>query len=219
MEKEPTIESINRILDRIALRQEESQKKWEQVNAESQKKWERWEQANAKANVESEKKWDELRESQKETDIKLKELGKQIGRAHQERGTYTEILLMPSIKQTLMEVFDYDHFLADVWKNVRHEGIQLDAVGYTNGKRNELMIVEVKTTLRSRDITQLEKNIERFDSFFPEYSGKKKYGMLVSMQADQSMIDEAHHAGFYYYGIEDDLLVPRNPKDFKPKAY
>lgn len=161
----------------------------------------------------------QLTESQQQTDLKLKELGKQIGNLHQERGTYTEIILMPSIKSTLMDIMDYDHFLADVWKSVKGNNIQLDAIGYTNGVRNELIIVEVKTALRSQDIDQLEKQIKRFDDFFPEYSGKKKYGMLVAMQADEELIAEFHNRGFYFSTIQNDMIVPHNPDNFKPTAY
>lgn len=159
--------------------------------------------------------------AQQETEKQIKELGRQIGKAHRERGTYTELILMPSIEETLLNKFKYESFDANLRRKSRtkDDEIQIDALGFTNSTRNELMIVEVKTQLESSDIKQLEKNIKRFDSFYPEHKDKKKYGLLVALYASKKLIEQVHKKGFYFATIKDDIIKLDNPIDFKAKAY
>lgn len=159
--------------------------------------------------------------AQQETEKQIKELGRQIGKAHRERGTYTELILMPSIEETLLNKFKYESFDANLRRKSRtkDDEIQIDALGFTNSTRNELMIVEVKTQLESSDIKQLEKNIKRFDSFYPEHKDKKKYGLLVALYASKKLIEQVHKKGFYFATIKDDIIKLDNPIDFKAQAY
>lgn len=156
---------------------------------------------------------------QKQTEKQIKELGKQIGGLHRERGTYTEIILMPSIEDTILNKFKLDSFDTNVRRKIKGDEIQIDAIGFTNSTRNEVLVVEVKTKLDVTDIDQIEKHLKRLDYFFPEHKDKKKYGLLVALYANKELIEKVHQRGFYFASIKNDLLKLENPKGFVPKLF
>jgi hypothetical protein len=200
-----------KILDELA----EERKKTEHINQETRKILNEIAEEQKKTEI-AQQKTEIL---QQETKKELKELGKQIGKAHRERGTYTELILMPSIEDTLLNVFKFDSFDSNQRRRLKDDEIQLDALGISNSTRNEVMIVEVKTQLEKADIKQLEKNIKRFDSFYPEHKDKKKFGLLVALYASKKLIEQVHQKGFYFATIKDDIIKLDNPKDFKAKAF
>ena len=160
-----------------------------------------------------------IKESSLEVDRQIKELKKQIGNMHQERGTYTEVILMNSIENLITKQFKLNNFFADFNRQIGEDRIQLDAVGFTNSSRNEALIVEVKTQLRIDDLEQLEKNLKKVNKFIPEIENKKKYGMIIALKAKPENIRKVLDAGFYFATVKDDLVVMKTDKNFKPKAY
>ena len=169
--------------------------------------------------IESKQKFIEAEKRAKEMDKYLKYLGKEIGKVHRERGTYTEYILMPSIEDIVINQFKLDSFDANVSRRIKDEEIQIDAIGFTNSTRNEVLVVEVKTKLDKEDIEQIEKHLKRLDYFFPEHKNKKKYGMLAAISASKELIAKVHKKGLYFAKIKDDILKLDSPKDFVPKEY
>ena len=63
----------------------------------------------------------------------------------------------------------------------------------TNGE--EIVAVEVKTTLRVRDVDKFPGILPKFTQLLPEYSGKKVYGAVAYLQADEYSWDYAEKKG------------------------
>ena len=97
--------------------------------------------------------------------------------------------------------------------------IEIDVLGLANGEINTVVIVEVKSHLKPRDIDQTLNILSRFTEYFPEHKGKKLYGILAFVDASNEVIQQAEKAGLYTAHIHDELfdLLPVNnfqPKDF-----
>ena len=54
----------------------------------------------------------------------------------------------------------------------------------------EVVVVEVKTTLRAEDVTQFLEKLGKFTEYAPGYRGKKIYGAVAYIKADTSV--QAH---------------------------
>lgn len=161
----------------------------------------------------------EMRQSSKEVDKQIKNLGKEIGKIHRERGTYTEIILMPSIEDLVLKTFKHEFFETNYSRRRGDEEIQIDAIGFTNSDRNEVLIIEVKTQLRKEDIIQIKNHLERFDYFYPEHKDKKKFGLIAALDANKKLVEELYKNGIYFAKIKNDILKLVIPDDFQPIAY
>lgn len=157
---------------------------------------------------------EKLEQAQQNTSLMIKELGKQIGGLHKERGTYTEVILMNSIEDLLVNKFAFDNFYPGFYKKIGQEIIQVDALAYTNSSTNQAILVKVKTKLKIEDIEQLKKQISKIDKFLPELINKKKIGLIIALYADKEIIQEVYNAGFYFASVTNDLVKLEVPKNF-----
>ena len=83
----------------------------------------------------------------------------------------------------------------------------------------EIVVVEVKTTLTVRDVDYFMKKLQNFTDFAPEYQGKKIYGAVAYIKADQSSHINAERRGLFVIravGSSSDII---NKEGFKPKAF
>ena len=155
----------------------------------------------------------------KETDKQIKELGKQIGGLHNSIGEYSENFLKNSVTTLLKDHFKVEAVTHDYSINKKGKHIQIDAFGYSNNKRNEMFVLELKTKLRPDDIDQLDNIIKNIDLFLPEHKDKKVYGIMAAVNYKQDLADKITGKGYYFAHISGDMLVLDNPKGFKAKAF
>ena len=97
--------------------------------------------------------------------------------------------------------------------------IEIDAIGIVNGNINSVFLTEIKSRFSSKAIVQLKEIMDRFDTFYPEYKDKKKFGVIAIPQLNESQAKEILKAGFYPATLKNDMVVIDTPKNFKPKAY
>ena len=83
----------------------------------------------------------------------------------------------------------------------------------------EIVVVEVKTTLTVRDVDYFMKKLQNFTDFAPEYQGKKIYGAVAYIKADQSSHINAERRGLFVIRAVGSSSSIINKEDFKPKAF
>ena len=83
----------------------------------------------------------------------------------------------------------------------------------------EIVVVEVKTTLTVRYVDDFMKKLKRFTDFAPEYQGKKVYGAVAYIRADQSSHTFAERRGLFVIRAVGSSSSIINKKGFKPKAF
>ncbi|MEO0197881.1 MAG: hypothetical protein ABIL78_08280 [candidate division WOR-3 bacterium] len=86
--------------------------------------------------------------------------------------------------------------------------------------RDFVIIIETKTTVRENSLKQLEKNINRFLEFYPEYRNYKLYGAIAGIKISEDIKNLAEKKGFFVIEHKDGKDVKiLNSKDFKPKDF
>ena len=84
---------------------------------------------------------------------------------------------------------------------------------------NEIVIVEVKTTLRPEDIREFLKKLKQAKNWMPEYSDKKIYGAVAFLTEDSGTSSLAERKGLFVIRATGDSASIVNRNDFVPKCW
>ncbi len=84
---------------------------------------------------------------------------------------------------------------------------------------SEIVIVEVKTTLRPEDIRNFLKKLKQAKNWMPEYSDKKVYGAVAFISEDSGTAALAEKNGLFVIRATGDSAAIVNTKDFVPKVW
>ena len=104
--------------------------------------------------------------------------------------------------------------------NVKHRS-EKDQYEYdiiaTNGK--EIVVVEVKTTLRVQHIKYFLEDLKKFTVRLPDFKGKTVYGAVAYLRAEEESARYAERQGLFVIRATGNSSGIINQKDFKPKAF
>jgi len=84
---------------------------------------------------------------------------------------------------------------------------------------NEIVIVEVKTTLRPGDIRDFLKKLKQAKNWMPEYSDKKIYGAVAFLTEDAGISSLAERKGLFVIRATGESASIINRNDFVPKIW
>lgn len=161
----------------------------------------------------------QLRESKLEVDRQLKELRIEVGGIGNKFGSFTEGMALPAIEKILHNEFGLERFHPNAKSLKGDRTLEIDVLGYSNGTTNQVVIVEVKSHLRLRDIKQVLQILKEFPEFFPEHADKKLYGMIAAVAVNKETRQHVIEAGLYLGRIHDDQFKLTVPHDFVPKCF
>ena len=191
-----TPEKIWATLDRIAERQEKSA-----AEAERRRK-------------EAEQEMKELREQMKDTDQRLKKTDELF---NSQWGKLVESLvegdLVPLLQARDIKV-ESTHRRVDGRRNGEHYEFDILAI---NGQ--EVVVVEVKTTLRSEDVTHFLGKLARFTEYEPIWTGKKIFGAVAYLKTDAFVQAYAERQGLFVIRATGSSASIINQADFQPRVF
>ena len=84
---------------------------------------------------------------------------------------------------------------------------------------SEIVIIEVKTTLRPEDIRNFLKKLKQAKNWMPEYSDKKVYGAIAFISEDSGTVAMAEKKGLFVIRATGDSASIVNTNDFVPKIW
>ncbi|MDD3135436.1 MAG: hypothetical protein PHF64_02935 [Methanoregula sp.] len=84
---------------------------------------------------------------------------------------------------------------------------------------NEIVIIEVKTTLRPGDIRDFLKKLKQAKNWMPEYSDKKIYGAVAFLTEDSGTSSLAERKGLFVIRATGDSASIVNRIDFVPQCW
>ena len=87
------------------------------------------------------------------------------------------------------------------------------------GNGDEVVVTEVKTTLRSEDVAQFLDKLRRFTVYEPRYRGERIYGAVAYLKADGAVTKYAERQGLYVIRATGDSARIVNARDFKPVVF
>ena len=103
--------------------------------------------------------------------------------------------------------------------NVRHRGErswEFDIIA-VNGA--EVVVVEVKTTLKVRQADHFVGRMQEFTDLMPRYQGSTVYGAVAYLKADEASDSYAERQGLFVIRATGSSASITNPQDFRPRAF
>ncbi|MCD4665086.1 MAG: hypothetical protein K8R68_07425 [Bacteroidales bacterium] len=100
--------------------------------------------------------------------------------------------------------------------NHKGENFEYDIIA-VNG--SEIVIVEVKTTLRVEDVNHFHEKLWKAKQYMSEYKDKTVYGAVAFLTADGASDRMAEKTGLFVIKATGNSSSIINNKDFKPKAF
>ncbi len=188
----------------------------EKRRAEDEKRRAEDEKRRAEAQVQEEKR-------RAEDEKSIRRLREQLGGLGNKFGSFTEGMAFPSLEKVLRKRFGMTTVTTRYKTRRDNETIEIDVLGLANGDINTVMVVEVKSHFKERDIEQMLRLMDRFTEFFPEHTGKKLYGIMAYIDGSEETRQMALNAGFYVAHIHDEIFdldttTPFIPRDFSQLA-
>ena len=96
------------------------------------------------------------------------------------------------------------------------ESYEVDILA-VNGE--EIVVVEVKTTLRPDDVRRFRSKLGRFKEWWPEYRDRKVYGAMAFLQSSDDVVLHAERQGFFVIRATGDSASIVNAEDFEPRVF
>ena len=163
----------------------------------------------------------EIREYQKETARQMKETDRRLKKAEDlftsQWGKLMESLvegdLVPLLKQRGIEV---ERTLQRMTGRRNGEHFEIDIVA-ANGA--EVVVVEVKTTLGSEDVTEFLDKLSQFVEWSPEYRERRIYGAVAYLKSDASVTKYADRRGLFVIRATGNSASIVNELDFEPRLF
>ena len=83
----------------------------------------------------------------------------------------------------------------------------------------EVVVVEVKTTLRAEDVAQFLGKLGKFTVYAPGYQGKKIYGAVAYLKTDASVVVHAERQGLFVIRATGNSASIVNEAGFVPRVF
>jgi len=162
-----------------------------------------------------------LTEKFKETDMQFKETDRKIRELDRlftsQWGKLVESLVEGDLIKLLKErEIQVESIVPRRKGNKNGQNYEFDLIAI-NG--NEMVIVEVKTTLRPDDIDEFNKKLWNAKTYMPEYHDKIIYGAVAFITADGSSDRMAQNKGFFVIKATGSSSSIVNEPGFIPKPF
>ncbi len=215
MENQPqrasaTPEEIWKILRAVSEEQKELSRKMKETNREMKET----NREIAERQKETDRLFQETAQAQKETDRQLK---KTDARFNSQWGKLMESLVEGDLVPLLQE------------RGVTVERTLTNAKGTRNGHHYEfdilavngeqVVVVEVKTTLRPEDVAYFLEKLADYTTWAPEHKGKQILGAVAYLKADSNVVRQAQRQGLYVIRATGSSASIINEADFHPRVF
>jgi Holliday junction resolvase len=159
--------------------------------------------------------------SQKETDAKFKETDARIKKAfdlfESQWGKLIESLVEGDLVRILQERGIQVHATSTRRKgSYGGENYEFDVIAH-NGE--EIVVVEVKTTLRIKHVNRFIERLNRVKTWLPEYKNARVYGAVAFLRADEESDIFAERQKLFAIRATGDSAAIVNQPGFVPRAF
>ena len=170
---------------------------------------------------ESEQYRKEAEQRRKELELQMKETDRRLKKAEglftTQWGKLMETLvegdLLKLLKQKNIRVDDTTMNMKGCYKDQNWE---VDILA-SNGE--EIVLVEVKTTLNLQDVKDFIYKLNQFTTWKPKYKNDQLYGAVAYLKADQGSAQYAEKQGLFVIRATGSSSSIINKKDFQPKVF
>jgi len=196
---------------------------------------------------ETDKRFKETDRKFQETDQLLKEKFKETDKVLREKFKETDQILREKFNETDKKLNKLEQLFTSQWGKLVESlvegdiltilnqwGIEVtDTIKRRSGRRDgvdyefdiiaingsEIIIIEVKTTLRPEDIRHFLKKLSQAKNWMPEYADKKLYGAVAFISEDAGTAAMAEKNGLFIIRATGDSASIVNRDGFQPKIW
>ncbi len=199
---------------------QETDKKFQETDRQFKETAERFKMTDRKFQ-ETDRKFKETDKKFKETDKKFKETDKKLNKLSALFTTQWGKLMETLVKGDLIKLLKkreiaVERTIERVKGNYQGQNFEYDILA-VNGK--ELVVVEVKTTLRPDDVKDFHEKLWKAKTYMPEYHDKTVFGCVAFLTAEGASDTMAEKLGFFVIKATGSSASIINKEDFKPKAF
>jgi ElaB/YqjD/DUF883 family membrane-anchored ribosome-binding protein len=179
--------------------------------------------AEARKNAAEADKWlKEVKKELKEAGELIKENGRQMGFVHNKLGELVEHIVMPNINKKF-RAFKYNFGTPE--RNVKFFDKKFRKIAEADilmaDDSQNLMIGEVKTTLRKEDVDRHVKRLEtiRNEAYSPIDGSRRLLGFMAGAIVSDDVKEYAYQNGFFVAAQSGDTLKLDVPEGFNPRIW
>ena len=175
---------------------------------------------------ETDKLLKEISQEQKKTDEQMKKTDQRInrlgGRFDDRWGLMVESLVEGKVVELLqsrgINVYETAVRMEGSYKDKKGE-IQKREIDILAANGNEVVAVEVKSTLNPDHVRYFLNTLRNFKKYFHRYKTETVYGAVAYLRSDSEAPVFAEKHGLFVIRATGDSASITNKKDFKPKAF
>ncbi len=169
---------------------------------------------------ETDRRMQETDRQMQETDRHMKETDRQLRELKDlfngQWGKLMEALVEGDLVELLRQRgIDVEHTLTNV-RHRRERSWEFDIIA-VNGA--EVVVVEVKTTLKVRQVDRFVGRMQEFTDLMPRYRGSTVYGAVAYLKADEGSDSYAERQGLYVIRATGSSASITNREGFTPRAF
>ena len=163
----------------------------------------------------------EVAESQKETDRRMQETDLRLRKLDElfngQWGKLMESLVEGDLVKLLAERgMAVDHTINNPKKNYGPQRWEFDILA-VDGR--EVVVVEVKTTLKVDDVDYFVERLHDFPELMPEYADRRVYGAVAYLKSHESVNVHAARQGLFVIRATGSSATITNDAEFTPRAF
>ena len=163
---------------------------------------------------ETDRRMQETDRQMQETDLRLRKLDELF---NGQWGKLMESLVEGDLVKLLQQRgIAVDHTITNAKKNYGERRWEFDILA-VNGE--EVVVVEVKTTLKVDDVDYFLERLQDFPELMPEFADRLIYGALAYLKTDGSVTVHAGRQGLYVIRATGSSASITNAEGFAPRAF
>ena len=157
----------------------------------------------------------------KETDRQLKETDRQLKRTDAHFNTQWGRLVESLVEGDLVKKFNergisVQRTVSNAKATVNQQEYEFDIIAI-NG--DQVIVVEIKTTLRAKDVDYFTIKLNNFKNFFPEYNDKKIHGAVAYIRSDSGVVRYSEKNGLFVIRATGNSSSIINAENFFPASF
>ncbi len=163
----------------------------------------------------------ELSESQRETDRRMQETDRRLRKTEALFDSQWGKLIEALVKGDLIGLLnrrgiEVHHTSTNLERNFGGRTWEIDILAVNS---SEVVAVEVKTTLKVRDVDHFLDTLRNLTELMPEYAGHVAYGAMAYLKADESSDKYAEGQGLFVIRATGSSASITNREDFRPRTF
>jgi hypothetical protein len=183
--------------------------------------WQLFRETDAKFK-ETDAKFKETDAKFKETDAKIQETTRQIqaleGLIGSQWGKFIEALVQPNVLRLFQAWGIQVHYIyRRATSELNGQNMEVDLLLEND---EDVIVVEVKSTLKVQDVNDFLDELKDFLHFFPKYANRRIYGAVAGLSIEEGADRFAYRRGLFVLGVVGDGIVQiKNDQRFRPRDF